>query len=347
MRQQMTILGACFAALSILPAQRTLIVDDNGVADFKTIQAAVDAADPGDVVRIRHGRYQGVTINKGIRLLADPREIDRPGNVVLGRNITVDSVPREQVLVLAGMPSPWISVANCEGSVYLSHLQGPIVITNSEDVSLLNCTAIGDSSVPVRIVDSNVLDVDGNYVGFGGAGLWVERSNLTLVETQVRTVVVFGGSGLPVSFVKDSHVSFTPGTRIFPGGNPPAASYVLDGNNTAWQALHTLRVRESSADGRLDLEFETNHVAPHLMVGFSLANRPTRIEEGIFYLHHPSIRLIHSSVQAPNEPRAQSVLLPPEFSFEHRWLGIPITFQAAATDVNGKITLSAPYTMVF
>ena len=29
------------------------------------------------------------------------------------------------------------------------------------------------------------------------------------------------------------------------------------------------------------------------------------------------------------------------------WLGIPITFQAATTDVNGKITLSAPYTMVF
>lgn len=39
---------------------RTLRVDDDGDADFRTIQAAIEAADPGDTVAIRPGNYSGV-----------------------------------------------------------------------------------------------------------------------------------------------------------------------------------------------------------------------------------------------------------------------------------------------
>lgn len=340
MNHSRTFLGACLAVVASLPAQRTIIVDDDGIADFRTVQEAVDAADPGDIVRVRHGRYFGANLTKGIRLLAEPPGDRLTDFVQMGRSLRITGIPRDQTLVVAGFSPPTITLADSQGSIYLSHLSGPISIQNCEDVSLLSCLS-QSGAFALQVSDSNVLDVDGLYVGVFGPSINVQRSNLTMVETTLR-----GGGFLPASFITDSHVTYTRGAQIFPGSaNSP--SYQLDGNNTVWEALHALRIRESADEGRLQLEFDTKHVSPHLMVGFSLANRPTRIDEGIFYLHDPSIRIVHASVRSPNEPRSQSVMLPPEFSFEHRWLGIPITFQAATTDVNGKITLSAPYTIVF
>ncbi|MHC5065123.1 MAG: hypothetical protein ACYTG5_14245, partial [Planctomycetota bacterium] len=55
-----------------LPAQRAWIVDPGGEGDFTDVQAAIDAASSGDIIRIGYGRYPAVSIDKGLRLLAEP-----------------------------------------------------------------------------------------------------------------------------------------------------------------------------------------------------------------------------------------------------------------------------------
>jgi hypothetical protein len=53
------------------PTADVLTVDDSSGADFGSIQAAVDAADPGDTVRVHPGVYaETVTVDVGVRLTA-------------------------------------------------------------------------------------------------------------------------------------------------------------------------------------------------------------------------------------------------------------------------------------
>lgn len=64
------ILAAC-AACAASPAAlaNTLMVDDDGPANFSTIQAAVDAAVAGDVIVVNAGNYTGFTVTKRLTLL--------------------------------------------------------------------------------------------------------------------------------------------------------------------------------------------------------------------------------------------------------------------------------------
>lgn len=49
-----------------------IIVDDDGGQDFETIQAAVDAANPGDIIKVWAGRYEEkVMINKTLTLIGE------------------------------------------------------------------------------------------------------------------------------------------------------------------------------------------------------------------------------------------------------------------------------------
>lgn len=59
----------------------TLVVDDDGVqcahAEFASIQAAVDAAQPGSIVRVCPGRYaESITVTKPLTLRGDPDAIE-------------------------------------------------------------------------------------------------------------------------------------------------------------------------------------------------------------------------------------------------------------------------------
>lgn len=59
------------SAGSLAAEEDVLVVDTGGGAEYRSLQAAVDAAEPGDTVRVRSGTYrEQVTVEKDLRIVA-------------------------------------------------------------------------------------------------------------------------------------------------------------------------------------------------------------------------------------------------------------------------------------
>ncbi len=345
-----------------LVAQQTFVVDVNGGGDFTQIQPAVDAAQAGDIVRVRHGEYLPVTISKGIRLLGDPRGPEGDDIAYINASWTVSDLPRSEIFVATDIRSRFLSLTESQGSIFLSRLTAGMTITDCDQVSLHRCEAVNVwGRVGAMIVDSRVLDVRGRFAGIGGNGLVLERAQMTLVNSTVLGSV----PGTTAAILTDSNVVLSVGTRVWGGpsrlgGSGPA--FQLRGDNSATFAAHALIVEESVSLDTLFLEIETGYTMPHLLVAGSLASRPVKVWEGTFFLDHESIQLIFQGVSSIGQSREKRVALPMGYSPNihrrgtypdrsapagSRWLGIPVTFQALVTDRNGNRSLSLPYTIVF
>lgn len=331
----------------LLRAQQTHVVDASGGGDFKDIQPAVFAADAGDIIRVRHGVYGPVTISKSIRLLADPKGTHADDLVVINGALQVSGLPRGQVLMATGLRATSISVVSCLGDVFLSQLIGSMLISSSSYVSLEECTGAGGFTFAANILDSRVVDVRGRYISAVGPALNLERSLLTMVDTLVVAGIFSIGPGEAASIVTDSQVNYSAGTSLSTGGNPSGPGYELRGVNSAWLAPHTLLVNRDFAGTRIDIKFESESEAPFVMLGLSDAGRPLRLPGGEFYLDFESLQLLHAAVTPKGEGRTKTLMLPPNFARDNGWLGLPVTFQAAVLDQNGKLSFSQPYTMVF
>ncbi len=345
MKRLTSVLCGLIAALSPLAAQKTIVVDDSGGADFTDVQPAIDAANPGDVVRIRHGVYGSANITKGIRLLADPRGADAVDFVFL-EDLSISGIGRERIVVATGIQTNLVSITDSPGSVYLSHIIGRYIIARAEHVSLERCIAVAGFGFAATIVDSYVIDARGIYLGVLGAGLKIERSELTLVSSTIAGGL-FLNNGLAVSDVTDSHVLFSEDSWLFSGGNPPGPGYVLRGNNTAYQALHSILVDQLGVPDRMRVSMDSGYLAPWAIVAFSDAARPTRTPWGIMHLDLASTQVLYSDITQVNAPRFKFIEVPMDFASDNRWLGIPVTVQAAVWDREGNLTLSLPYVTVF
>ncbi|NIA11877.1 MAG: hypothetical protein GWP10_19660 [Nitrospiraceae bacterium] len=68
----LAVLLACAGAA----AGGTWVVDDDGGADFTSIQAAVDAASAGDTIEVRSGTYvENVDVDKRLTLVGEGADV--------------------------------------------------------------------------------------------------------------------------------------------------------------------------------------------------------------------------------------------------------------------------------
>lgn len=362
MRKPAICLLAGLLTFSPVAAQQTFIVDKNGGGDFTSITAAVTAAMPDDLIRVQHGSYPGLTISKGVRILGEPRGEREDQIAFIDGNLLIRNLPRDQTLVLTDVQASAVTATDNPGDLFLSQVIAQFFITNCQYLSMHRCFARGPV-VGARIHNSRVVDVRGMFLGTGGNGLVLNGADISLVES-----VIYGSSsglsGTSAAILRDSRVSYSPGVRLVAGVGlfgHRGLSYELRGQNSALGAAHALIVEDDLAPASLGLQLETIEDAPYVLLAGSLARRPSASSAGPFYLGIPSIRLLFEGFLALGERREKIFDLPAGYlpnihrrqgPFEpapvgSRWLGIPMTFQAAVVDAAGKLSLSLPYSIVF
>jgi hypothetical protein len=124
------VLAVLLLGAPALMAQDVLVVDKDQAPgwEYLSIQAAVDAAQPGDIVLVRGGTYYDESlkiIGKGLTLIGDI-----PGGVVLLEGVTIRDLPAGQTVLLRGLwiqPDSWwanqdkygVRASSCAGSIRL------------------------------------------------------------------------------------------------------------------------------------------------------------------------------------------------------------------------------------
>ncbi len=139
---------------------RTWIVDDDGGAgvDFTTIQAAISAAVPNDVVVVRTGTYAAVVLSKAMRIVADgtPRV----------PSVTISATPAQSLAVVSGLrglvanSSIGVTVRDCAGTVVVDDVRSwSVEVSDASDVRLRQVALAGSPS-SLEILRSRVEVVD-------------------------------------------------------------------------------------------------------------------------------------------------------------------------------------------
>ena len=183
----MMLLAPTLLALS----NNVLVVDDvpgPGVG-FTSLQAAVDAAAPGDTVLVREGHYISTVIDgKGVVLTAE-----LGATVRLNGRLVVRNVPAGAEVLVRGVavaPAGFVSglfVEDCDGSVWLERVSvddaylpavtfPALEVRDSSDVTLVRSSFLGNRSFGETI--------------HGGPGGSFQGSNVHVYDTVLR-----GGDG--------------------------------------------------------------------------------------------------------------------------------------------------------
>ncbi|MBK8097567.1 MAG: hypothetical protein IPK26_10690 [Planctomycetes bacterium] len=209
MHHRLVRLAAVLLPLSLLTAQRTWIVDRAGGpgVDFTDLPAALAAAAPNDLVRVRANPapYTVGIATRGVTLIADGAA-GTGGVVRLDGGLVVRGVPAGEAFAMWGFfcdntTLPAITIDACPGRVFaeaLTVLPGPanpgIVVQRSAAVAIQGCSLSGapalqitrshvvavacvlrgrmstsnSAPMPACTVDASTLDIsEGNWQGGG------------------------------------------------------------------------------------------------------------------------------------------------------------------------------------
>jgi hypothetical protein len=146
----------------------TLVVDDNGNADYEALEAAVDAADDGDTIEVRPGEYTG-----GVTLDQEDLTLTGKGNA------TVEG---------GGTPAIGVDAAG----VTIERLQ----IENPGDRTGIG---IGPNLSGVTVQDNEVSNVgsdeEGNRLGVNGIVAQAKQEDLEITDNELSELQAVGQTG--------------------------------------------------------------------------------------------------------------------------------------------------------
>jgi hypothetical protein len=216
-------LGFCLLLASSLLLARTLTVDDDGPADFRSIQQAIDAALPGDLVSVASGTYsENLALRCGVGVIgagSGTTTIDGGRRGSVATIVACDASTRLQgfrltdgradqgagILVQEGSPVITLNLitgnsAVASGAAYYSYGGG---------IALLNSAAL---------VEDN--QVSGNTADYGG-GIQITGGSPRLTRN-----LITGNSAAESGGGIDAYVVY--------GSAPLIAANVLQGNSTSY-----------------------------------------------------------------------------------------------------------------
>jgi hypothetical protein len=194
----------------------TFVVDGSGGGDFSTIQAAINAAAPGDVLKVMAGNYAGFTLGKDLAILGAPDAYP---------TVTGFAVLQGDSMRIAGLRFFALEVLDAEGFVLLDDVRvqvgtcGGMLVENCAQVHIERSSIDGLDGTPscesvgLKVVDSTVTLTSSivtggtgwgdDFTGYNGMpGLDVRgTSSVLLAGTDViggnggTPEILFGGSG--------------------------------------------------------------------------------------------------------------------------------------------------------
>jgi len=149
-------------------SSKTWTVDDDGPADFQTIQVAINAASPGDTISVKAGTYnENVEVNKQLNLIGEGPEVTfvkaaDPNKHVM--NVTSSNV------VVSGF--------NVSGSTAVDPIYGSgIRLTSVSNVSLLH-NYVSHNLYGIYLEYSNNDTIANNTVNSNHWGINLENNDL-------------------------------------------------------------------------------------------------------------------------------------------------------------------------
>ncbi len=172
-----------------------LVVDDDGPAPFVSIQAAVNAAQEGDVVLVRPGNYTGfVALNKSLIVVGD-----LGAAIVVQGTVRVVDLAASKFVVLANLLVTGTNFVPIEQSAGLD------LANNAGSVRVEACTLTGGNGVGrgvhARACDDVAL-VGCELRGGTSSGTQSVCDGLDVAEASIVTVygcVIQGGAGTAIS----------------------------------------------------------------------------------------------------------------------------------------------------
>jgi parallel beta-helix repeat protein len=149
-------------------ASRTWTVDDNGLADFHTIQEAISAASNGDVVLVHGGvYYEHVVINKTIALIGDS-----PFDTIIDAgeeaSASVIMIEADNVTVRN------LTLRNSVGSRHL-YVGGGAYLYCSNGCTIENCIVFNNQN-GINLFESTDNNISHNLVEGNGVGIRIEHA---------------------------------------------------------------------------------------------------------------------------------------------------------------------------
>lgn len=342
-------------------AQGVIIVDAAGGGDFTEIQPAVDAAAPGTLIRIRHGRYaEEVTIRKGIRLIGDRWHRGGATAVFVEGSIRVLDLPANQsfvcadiLLLLSGAEPRSFNFEDCRGNVHITHSIGRLRIRRCNYVTADLMLGEGSSAEHGVLVEDSFLIATNSVWNSSllGAPVPMEaiRSKVILVKVELFNYNALGAAVPMTSAIvlTDSELIYTGDVKFIVFCDPALRQcpplIKLLGSSTVMKEDRgaSAVVADIHEPELLQIRYGAGNSSVFALVaGFPI--KPIELLEGTLVVDIATSFLLH--VCPPPPPFAFvriNFALPPGNRF-----GIPITFQAAALMRIGGIKLSIPLTVV-
>lgn len=150
MRSALTTFAVTCACLPA--AAGTWVVDDDGTADFATIQEAVDAAAPGDVILVLSGTYPGFTLDTAATVLGLP-------DVVVAGPVSIAGVSDGPFAVVSNLDVEDLDVLDCTSTIVLDEIatlwtqsySDEVRVVDSPDVRFRKLSKITANSAPLQL----------------------------------------------------------------------------------------------------------------------------------------------------------------------------------------------------